>query len=346
MAASATRTRSCANCGRTFEKKVSPGRPSKYCSPSCGAALRRKPAPPPDPSLDDSVVEIGRQVRNQAGDLISDVDEETTSAHLLHKYSGLMRQFEDLEAALVRRGRARGESWEAMGDALSVSSHRLRKKWTAEALERWEKNRDARAAVATHTRGTSPRAALWPAGTAPGSAEAPPGPLPQPDAAANQLAIRISRLQRRSGQTMREIADYALISPSYLSKIAAGTRRPSWPVIERLAEAYRVDPGQLRPLWEASVRPEPDPPPPTTDPESAAARLNTVLRSLYLSTGRPDPWKRRDATAGALSVGTTARGLGDPRVPDRDTTGRLVLALNGDLSDTERLWPTATTRSR
>ncbi|CCK26358.1 hypothetical protein BN159_1979 [Streptomyces davaonensis JCM 4913] len=345
MAASATRTRSCANCGRTFKKKVSPGRPSKYCSASCGAALRRKPAPPPDPSLDDDVVEIGREVRNQAGDLIADVGEDTTSEQLLHTYSGLMRRFEDLEAALVRRGRARGESWEAMGDALKISSHRLRKKWTAEALERWERNRDTRAAVATHTRRVTPRAALWSTDDAPGAGEAPPGPLPQPGAAGNQLAITMSRLQRHSGQTMREIADYALISPSYLSKIAAGTRRPSWHVVERLAEAYRIDPGLLRPLWEASVRPEPDPPP-AADPESAASHLNTVLRSLYLSAGRPDLWKLRDATAGALSVGTIARGLADPQVPDWDTTGRIVLALNGDLADTERLWQAATTHSR
>ncbi|MBC2905273.1 helix-turn-helix domain-containing protein [Streptomyces cupreus] len=345
MTASATRTRVCANCGRKFKKKVSRGRPSKYCSAACGAALRRKPAPPPDPSLDAAVVEIAHALRAQARDLISDAGEESSSAHLLHKHSGLVRQIEDLEAALVRRGRARGETWEAMGDALKISSSRLRKRWTAEALKRWEKNRDARAAVATHAHMAKPHAALWSTDTAPGTSEAPPGPVPQAGATGNRLAIMISQLQRHSGQTMREIADYALISPSYLSKIAAGTRRPSWHVTERLAEAYQVDPGYLRPVWEASVRPEPDPPP-ATDPESAALRLNSVLRSLYLSASPPDPWSLRDATAGAPSVGTMAHSLTDPYVPDWDTTGRIVFALNGDLADTERLWQAATAHSR
>ncbi|MFF7845268.1 helix-turn-helix domain-containing protein [Streptomyces ossamyceticus] len=341
MAASATRTRECANCGKTFKRKSSRGRPNKYCKPSCGSALRRKPAQPPDPSHDAAVVEIGHLLREQIRHLVSETVEDTTSEALLRRHADLVRHFPDLEAALVRRGRARGETWQAMGEALNISSHRLRKKWTAEALGRWEESRAARAAETAGTGEPNPRVLRWPSGTAADADEAaPPAPLTQAGSVGNQLAVTISHLQRHSGQTMRQVAGYALISPSYLSKIAAGIRRPSWPVTERLAEAYQIDPGHLRPLWEATIQQEPDPPPAPV-PDTAALRLNITLRSLYLAAGRPDLWTLKQATASMLSVATIARTLRGPNVPDWDTTGRLVLALDGDLADTKRLWAAA-----
>ncbi|MEV6386344.1 helix-turn-helix domain-containing protein [Streptomyces sp. NPDC051773] len=345
MATSAKRTSVCANCGKTFKRKAARGRPNKYCKPSCGFALRRKPVQPPDPSHDIAVAEIGYLLRKQIGDLVVETVEDATSEDLLRRHAGLVRHLPDLEAALVRRGRARGETWQAMGAALSISSHRLRKKWTAEALERWEEHRAARTVESAAPRPPTPHTAPWPTDPTADTGEtadeaALPAPVTQVGSVGNQLAVTLSHLQRHSGQTMRQIAAYALISPSYLSKITAGIRRPSWPVTQRLAEAYQIAPGHLRPLWEATIQQEPDPPP---DPGTGTAslRLNTALRSQYLAAGRPDLWTIKQATAGTLSIATIARTLKGPSVHDWDTTGRLVLALNGDLAHTKNLWDAA-----
>ncbi|MDX2939645.1 hypothetical protein [Streptomyces ipomoeae] len=41
-------------------------------------------------------------------------------------------------------------------------------------------------------------------------------------------------------------------------------------------------------------------------------------------------------------MGTIARALQGPHVPDWATTGRIVFALDGDLADTKRLWHAVT----
>ncbi|WP_189205437.1 helix-turn-helix domain-containing protein, partial [Streptomyces purpureus] len=354
MAPHAERTVICPNCRKEFTRPGGRGRPNKYCTPACGAASRRKAAEPPDSSAYTlPVIEIGDDISREAADLVSDVYAELSSAELLDRRAILQRHLDDFEAAVIRRGRARGESWEDLSVALSISPERLRKKWTTDALERRLELRASRTeteatpafqnALVPGPRTARPAAPSHPAETgAPRlrtgrrTALPPTGQGPQP------LARALSHLQRHGHKTVRDIAAYALITPSYVSKILAGTRLPSWPVTERLAEAYEVDAQDLRPLWDAARRqrtPGTMPPHPDHNP---ARRFHTAIRSLHLAADRPDLWTIRENSDNVLSLATITRVLSGPYVPDWNTTGRLVAALSGRPTDIRPLWQEAT----
>ncbi|MFE7129537.1 helix-turn-helix domain-containing protein [Streptomyces sp. NPDC057638] len=70
-----------------------------------------------------------------------------------------------------------------------------------------------------------------------------------------QLAHALAHFARRSGKTYREIAAEARVDSSYISRILAGSRRPSWPVTARLVQACRRDDllEAIQELWNAAV---------------------------------------------------------------------------------------------
>ncbi|RST16466.1 XRE family transcriptional regulator [Streptomyces sp. WAC05374] len=358
MAPQVERTLVCANCRREFTRPVGRGRPSKYCKPACGTASRRKTTEPPDCSAHTALVkEISEDISRGAGDMMSDAYAELSSAELLSHMAVLQRQLEDYEAAVIRRGRARGESWEELSVPLSISPERLRKKWTTDTLDRRLQMRAARTAAEASA---AYRAALIPGqrSTRAGSGTRPargPGAGREPDTGRHddqppptqdprhQLASALSYLQRASNKTVREIATYAVITPSYVSKILAGSRLPSWPVTQRLAEAYETSADELRPLWEAAHHDRTSTHLPAPAGETPARRFHTALRSLHLAASRPDPWTIRQSSDNVLKVATISRALSGPYVPDWNTTGRLVAALSGRPADIRPLWQAAMT---
>ncbi|MFC0842346.1 helix-turn-helix domain-containing protein [Streptomyces noboritoensis] len=58
----------------------------------------------------------------------------------------------------------------------------------------------------------------------------------------------MSFLQRRTGKPLRQTATETGISPSHLSRLCAGTRRPSWPVAKNLVAACDGNLHEVRPL--------------------------------------------------------------------------------------------------
>ncbi|QES40088.1 hypothetical protein DEJ49_03045 [Streptomyces venezuelae] len=349
-----TATRRCANCRRRFTPKGGPGRPKLYCTDICRAAARRK-APPDDASADAShhelIVEMAETLRRQADALIASVHEQQGSGALLAHRVALARQLDDLEAAVIRRGRAADESWQGLAAPLGISNETLRKKWTAQVLERRLERRVSGSAGPSarppdgpvflpHQRGT----AVGRSAGAPGDSTATPSPLTRdadPRTARQLLSSALSHLQRCRGGSLRELADHAGITPSYVSRVLSGERRPLWPVTRALVEFCGEEPAVLYPLWRLAhgqpvdVR--------VVTAEQAALEFHRFIRSLYLAADRPDPGVLVHAVRHTLRLADVDQVLADVYVPDWPTTVRLVSALRGRPTDVRPLWHAART---
>ncbi|MGP8298329.1 helix-turn-helix domain-containing protein [Streptomyces inhibens] len=334
--------RICQNCKDVFMQPVRPGRPSTMCSERCKRASRRKTVNPPDLSVPEADMdEAAEDLNRTASDFLAAVQDRSPSPHLLHRITALNRAITDAEAAVVRRGRLQGDTWDALAEPASLSSERLRKKWTEDALARRLDNRRTPRDRATPDVLPPPRPSSDGIGSRP-AAEAPPAPTHTP---VQHLAGALSYLQRKTGQTLKETAAESCVSASHVSRILSGERLPSWPVVVRLAHACAGDLGELRDLWEAAQRP-PDAetrarPPAPDQQQIAKRRFHTAIRALYLAAGHPDLWTLRQAIGSALSVGGLVRVLSGSDVPDWCTTSRLVFALHGRPADLRPIWDAA-----
>ncbi|WP_326693392.1 helix-turn-helix domain-containing protein (plasmid) [Streptomyces sp. NBC_01795] len=72
--------------------------------------------------------------------------------------------------------------------------------------------------------------------------------------ARKQLAPVLSRLQRAARMPLRHLGLRVGVSASYLSRVLAGQRFPSWEVTERLGRALGADVCTLRRIWEDEDR--------------------------------------------------------------------------------------------
>ncbi|MER7111900.1 helix-turn-helix domain-containing protein [Streptomyces sp. NPDC000229] len=279
--------------------------------------------------------------------LLASAHDGGDSGSLMRQVTDLQRHMQDVEAAIVARGRGRGDSWADICRATGRGAERMRKKWNQDAvarrLERARAARVKRSATASDT----------PLSRSPGNAGGPEAgadsPRPPSQTPAQQLAAAMSFLQRATQEPIKETALNVGISPSYLSRILAGTRRPSWPVVERFAAACHANLAELRDLWEAAQRP-PDldtPPrePAPHDPEEAKEKFHTALRALYLAADRPDLWAIQRITGAGkkLPIREITRTLNGSHIPDWESTARLVLALRGRPAELRPLWQAATT---
>ncbi|WP_079271443.1 helix-turn-helix domain-containing protein [Streptomyces lydicus] len=241
----------------------------------------------------------------------------------------------DAEAAVIRRGRLQGDTWQTLATPAGLSPERLRKRWTEETVtRRLEKRRAGRRLTTRMT---------------------PPARPPEDDTAMDQrpatvtpiqhLASALSFLQRQTGQTLKDTASDCGISASYISRILSGDRLPSWPVVAQIAHCCDGNLEELRDLWEAAQRPpdlEARARPPAPDQHEAARRcFLTALRALYLAADRPNLWSIRRATGSILSIAAIANALNGADIPDWPSTARLVFALHGRPADFRSLWHAA-----
>ncbi|GGV53486.1 helix-turn-helix domain-containing protein [Streptomyces spectabilis] len=340
------RRRICAACERPFTGKRGPGRPKEYCSPAC--RRRKSPDDAAQAAQHNAVItEIAEAHQAESNVMTNAALEEQGSAELLAHRVSLGRQLEDFEAAVIRRGRARGESWEEMAFYLSISAERLRKKWTSDTLSRRLEQHDSRPAAAASGSASGPgpvsRHPAHPDDPQPADGEGtdPPGRDDgiAPRSAQQQLAAALSFLQSRCGRPLRHLADHAGVSPSYVSRVLAGERRPSWPVTKALIQACAEESATLYPLWRIAhgqpidIR--------VATAEQAAQEFHRFLRSLHLAAALPDPECIARRSRRPLALTDIAQALEGTIVPDWPTTARLVVALQGQPVDIRPLWHAA-----
>lgn len=66
-----------------------------------------------------------------------------------------------------------------------------------------------------------------------------------PDHPAEPISDRLRRLREAAGLSQYALAQRASLSRAVLHRIEAGQRKPSWPVLLRLATALSLDLGDL-----------------------------------------------------------------------------------------------------
>ncbi|MFD9794208.1 helix-turn-helix domain-containing protein [Streptomyces sp. NPDC059070] len=353
MAVGAFRKATGPQCGTPFRQERRQGRPFTYCSPECKASAGRrnkKPEGTGGSPFDDDLQAVGEDFHQLASNLLAAIHNGASPYDQLWLVARAQRSLQDVTALNIARGRARGQTWDQLGVPFRLSGERLRKTWPMSKITRrldaYRANRAARQAgqpAASTAVPSQRRPPVEEADTDSDTATRFAAQTPQ-----QQLAGALSFLQRRTGKPLRQTAAETGISPSHLSRLLTGTRRPSWPVTKNLVAACGGSLHEVRPLWENAHRPTgpstPTQPAPTRagDPGHARAQLRDALRGLYLAADRPDLWRIRAATADALTISHITHALTSPHLLDWPATSRLVFALGGRPADLRPLWHTAT----
>ncbi|MFK4272548.1 hypothetical protein [Streptomyces milbemycinicus] len=232
-------------------------------------------------------------------------------------------------AAAVQDERAEGTGWAAVAQAAGVSVETARVRWNERKVKRLLARRDqGRPAPLKHAE--PPRGAPGGAGRQ--------SPVPEgagAGGARRQLAAALLELQRTSSVQVQDAARQAELSPSYVSRVLAGSRLPAWPVVYMLGTIFGGSAGDLKFLWE---RAQGVCPPARQSVAAAATRLQSALSGLYLAAGRPDLRGLVKEGGASLSVETVREVLGGDLIPDWWTVEELVVRMGGDAASIRPLW--------
>ncbi|MGX9923567.1 helix-turn-helix domain-containing protein [Streptomyces sp. NPDC002248] len=297
------------------------------------SAPRRSPAQPqrkkpPSRTTDSTrVPRYESSLRTIVGELA------THTEGLLHSTYGAMEPSTDLmahiqairklsaeaEAVACARGRARDEDLDDLAQHAGLGPDRIVKNYSYAAIDRLLSGR-------TRTLRPAPQPSL--AARLPADEHQ----LRQPH---QRLAALMSRLQRMSGLTQRQIAEALGIDATYVSRLLSGARKPRWEVVVFLADKARVNPQVLRPLWEVAKNLEPDI---SCDPIS---RLRTYLTGLWIAAGSRPHDELLDAAQGALTTHDLHRAFHGPGVPDWSVHEQLAIVLYSLPDALEPLWQSA-----
>lgn len=309
----------CAHCGHRFEQRQGPGRRRKFCKSLCERRAQRERARRRKTS---GLVASAGEEEHWADDVAEEL--RALVCHLVRAQrsgaplSVLLRYADEVRAdaacyaaAAVHDARQDGAAWEQVSEAAGVSVDTAQRRWSPHrvlrALTRRSRGRrlddrpPARDVPACRTRGRLPAA--------------------------------LSVLQGRSGKPLREAAQAAGVSASYVSRVLAGKRIPQWPVVNTLTLAWGGDPAELRALWEL----DPDlGAPPRRSAAQAAARLQAALRGLYLASGQEDT--DRLAQRAGVDGDQVRQMLSGDLVGDWPMTAALIDALQANPLDLKHLW--------
>ncbi|GHF67762.1 hypothetical protein GCM10010218_56570 [Streptomyces mashuensis] len=318
----------CPVCARRFPQTPGPGRRKVYCCPACRRRAQRvrdgRAEPPAAHSSRPLALRLAEDLQRCAARLLEAEHAGRDLAVLLRAADELMGEVECYKAAAVHDARLRGAGWRDVSRAACVSEVTARQRWGEAAIRRRLQRRDAERAAQAAGEDIP---AAWEA--AAGREELTGDP------AARRLAAVLSELRRRSGLTLRDVATGNDLSPSYVSRILAGERLPTWPVVRTLATALGGDPAELRVLWEAGHGLAPAP---RDSIDAAAGRLRAALRGLYLAAGSP-PYAELCRAAGDRLTGDAVHDLlHGATVPEWESTSLLVSALGGLPAEIRPLW--------
>ncbi|MFE6743854.1 helix-turn-helix domain-containing protein [Streptomyces tubercidicus] len=254
-------------------------------------------------------------------------------------YVALQRDLEDYIAIAVRQALARGAEWDEISALTATSTSLLKSRFSEPQVSKVRSKRRKR-------RPTQPRpsadSASWHAGEAPVYVEAEP---PSWQWARDALARALSHLHRSSGLPVRTLGFRSGVSASYVYRVMAGERNPTWETVQGLARACECDPGDLLDLWNAAQGFTEDGggTPPTY--AQALARFQGAFRGLHLAMARSpletlsgalEPASRMELRLiESLLSPTTATGAEQLSWP---TVAALTKALRGDRERMRNLW--------
>lgn len=302
-------------CGRPFEPNQA-GRPKEYCGKRCRDAayrVRGSVRPAEDEQFYMELVELWEGLDHDVRRVSSLVDPRAKNdssempLQVARLIDELRQRLEGFEAATVRLARHRRASPSQIAKALRISADALKERWPRAKVKR---------TVARHRQPAS-RSRQEP------STEAPSAP---------RLALALSILHRRSNAPMRAVAASARVSTSYVSRVVAGTRIPSWRVARDITVACGGDPSEIRPLW-ATARRVPVP------ARADLSVLKSALRGLHLSAGSPSVRAVHGASRGRLSEEEIRELLHDDRaLPTWRTVAVFCSALGCASTELRALW--------
>lgn len=302
-------------CGKAFEPNQA-GRPKLYCDKRCrGAAYRARGSvrPAEDEKFVMELVELWERVNGDVRQVANLVDPRAQNdspeapLEVARLITEVRRRLDGVEAATVRLARHRRASPSQVAKALKISTDALKERWSRAKVER---------TVARHREPTGPSRPEP-------EAETPPVP---------RLALALSILHRRSNAPMRAVAASARVSTSYVSRVVAGTRVPSWRVARDITVACGGDPSEIRPLW-ATARRVPVP------ARADLSVLKSALRGLHLSAGSPSARAVHGASRGRLSEEEIRELLHDDRaLPTWRTVAVFCSALGCATTELRALW--------
>ncbi|MER7850628.1 helix-turn-helix transcriptional regulator [Kitasatospora sp. NPDC096077] len=325
----------CDYCGTTFVPRAR-GRRRRFCTDRCRSADHRKTKTPPvdpTPELDLAVVQIAaglmtsarrlRNVARSADPALGDVAELAIVAEI-------GKDYEELVNAVVLQARRRNVRWPAVAEILGVSAGTARTRWEEAKAARLLARRRERGRKTARPRGSSPRSRGSRNRRTAGALDAQ-----------DRLASALSHLLRSSGCFMREIAEEAGVSTSYISRAVSGERMPRWDVVASFAQRCGADPEQLRVLWEEANGK------PTARPffagrpqahDSAVFQLASAIHGLHLAAGRPTAQFIATHSPHTLTTEKAAIVLASPELSPWPDIEAVVTVLQGPPEVIRPLW--------
>ncbi|MFJ7280881.1 helix-turn-helix domain-containing protein [Kitasatospora sp. NPDC098663] len=320
------------SCGEVFRRPVKAGRPRQYHQVACQKRAQRQrdaakaAARRPARAAGGLGQLVAEDVHAGAGRLLEAQARRAPLTVRLACARDLRDDIDHYVAAVVHDVRVAGWEWAEIAVALGVQPDSARRRWTPRRVEQQPSRRSNRQVqpVPGAVSGVVPvvpaQASYREAGTEPGRA--------------NLLAAALTALQERSGVSPQAAAELAGCSPSYVSRILAGDRVPTWPVLLMLARAFGGAPEELRLLWEVAqgvARAG------RVSVAGAADQLVQAVRGLYLAAGQPDP-EAVCVLARGVSVEVVCSLLAGETVPEWSVVSELAAALGGHPGDLRPYW--------
>ncbi|MFJ6438264.1 helix-turn-helix domain-containing protein [Streptomyces sp. NPDC055089] len=322
--------RVCGFCGAPLPAASGPGRRRSYCDEGHRRQAQRRrdrERPVIGQGRRSAGYEIAAEAHRLAGLLLEATYADEDLAGLVQRARAVQQEIDFFLAAEVGANRDRGVKWDDIARAVNVTAETARTKWSPDRVRRLLDHRAIalRAAPLPSTRSLS--------SLQPGGEREPVRPMAA--TARQRLAAALSYLQRKSGLSIRAIADRTMLSPSFISRILSGERIPSWDLVCHLCSILGHEPGELRLLCEAAHGIEQ---PPRQTVTEYIASLKAALRGLHLAAARPAPEEIHRRSHGRVPVPLVAQVLRGDAVPEWEVVGALVTALGGQAADFKPLW--------
>jgi len=316
------RYRQCVLCLKRFTQKSGPGRKRLYCTVACRRRAQRqrdgRRSAAPGTSADRWGRDLAAGIRELAARLASAEERQAGLGARLGYAEQLRVELAYYTAAAVHEARVFGGSWAEVALAAGVSPDTARERWSEGRVRRLLDRRAAEPLQLPAAGARAARAAVQPdRGTLLG------------------LAGALSFQLRQSALTMHEVARQAGVSQSFVSRVLAGERIPSWPVVHKLASVLGGDPEDLRFLWESAQGLTASPRRPL---EQAIARLHCAVRGLYMAAGQPELERLSPRLGTGLAADLVGAVLAGECVPDWPTTAALAAGLGGRVVELRPLW--------